>query len=77
MKSIPYKIYISLPTTYCIEVDDGYPEQADELTARIMSTWMLYMVQTKFLTRDLVERQALVDTFLQSFDDDFTGKDVE
>lgn len=77
MNSTPYNIYISLPTTYCIEVNDGCPEQADELTSRIMATWMLYMVQTKFLTRSLVERQVLVDTFLQSFDDDFTGKDID
>jgi hypothetical protein len=73
----PYNIYISLPTTYCIEVNDGNPEQADELTKRIMSTWMVYMVQTNFLTRSLLERQMLVDTFLQSFDDDFTGKDID
>lgn len=73
----PYKIYISLPTTYCIEVGDGQPEQAELLTKRIMSTWMAYMVQTRFLERSLLERQTLVDTFLQSFDDDFDGKDVD
>jgi hypothetical protein len=73
----PYNIYISLPTTYCIEVNDGNPEQAEELTKRIMSTWMVYMVQTNFLTRSLLERQMLVDTFLQSFDDDFDGKDLD
>jgi hypothetical protein len=75
--SEPYKIYISLPTTYCIEVGDGQPEQAEELTRRIMSTWMAYMVETKFLSRSLLDRQVLVDTFLQSFDDDFDGKDID
>jgi hypothetical protein len=77
MNSTPYNIYISLPTTYCIEVNDGLPEQAEELRTRIMTTWMLYMVETKFLTRSLLERQVLVDTFLQSFDDDFSGKDID
>lgn len=72
-----YKIYISLPTTYCIEVGDGNALQAEELTLRIMNTWYAYMLETKFLTRDLLDRQRLVDTFLQSFDDDFVGDNLE
>ena len=72
-----FSIYISLPTTYQIEVGEGDISQAPELTANIMRTWAEYCKQTQFDYRDLVERQALLDTFLQSFDDDFTGKDID
>ena len=72
-----FSIYISLPTTYQIEVAEGDASQASELTANIMRTWAEYAKQTQFDYRDLLERQQLLDTFLQSFDDDFTGKDID
>lgn len=72
-----FSIYISLPTTYQIEVGEGDESQAAELTANIMRTWAEYAKQTQFDYRDLLERQTLLDTFLQSFDDDFSGKDID
>lgn len=72
-----FSIYISLPTTYQIEVGEGDESQAPELTANIMRTWAEYVRQTQFDYKDLLERQTLLDTFLQSFDDDFNGKDID
>ena len=72
-----FSIYLSLPTTYQIEVGEGDASQAPELTARIMKTWAEYVRQTQFDYKDLLERQVLLDTFLQSFDDDFNGKDID
>ena len=72
-----FSIYLSLPTTYQIEVGEGDASQAAELTARIMKTWAEYVRQTQFDYKSLLERQVLLDTFLQSFDDDFNGKDID
>lgn len=72
-----FSIYISLPTTYQIEVGEGDETQAPQLTANIMRTWAEYVRQTQFDYKDLLERQTLLDTFLQSFDDDFNGKDID